>query len=143
VLDHSQLPAVAGLRPAWPWLPLPLPLSALPLGLTLAIGALTVLHEAGHQRLARARRPNVLAIQTSLPLGLWVRHWSLKHRVHHRVSQVCPLDESTRSSSLLRLRPQTRSSLPPLRLDQPVRADGQDRQRKASDDFRDRLVGCQ
>lgn len=43
-------------------------------------------------------------MQTSVPLGPWVGHWTLKHRVH-RVSQVYPLDESTRSSNLLRLHP--------------------------------------
>lgn len=103
VLNHGQLLAVGGLRPGWPWLLL----NALPLGLTLAIGTLTVLHDAGHRRFARAEWPNVLAVQTSVPLGLWVGHWTLKHRVHHRVSQVYPLDESTRSSSLLRLHPAT------------------------------------
>lgn len=101
LLNHGQLLVVASLRPGWPWLLL----AALPLGGTLAIGTLTVLHDAGHRRFARAEWPNVLAVQTSVPLGLWVGHWTLKHRVHHRVSQVYPLDEATRSSSLLRLHP--------------------------------------
>lgn len=101
VLNHTQLLVVAVFQPRWPWLLL----AALPLGVTLAIGTLTVLHDAGHRRFARAEWPNVLAVQTAVPLGLWVGHWTLKHRVHHRVSQVYPLDESTRSSALLRMHP--------------------------------------
>lgn len=101
VLNHAQLLAVAVLRPGWPWLLL----AALPLAATLAVGTLTVLHDAGHRRFARAEWPNVLAVQTAVPLGLWVGHWALKHRVHHRAAQVYPLDESTRSSALVRLHP--------------------------------------
>ncbi len=100
-LNHVQLLVVSLIHPSWPWLLL----AAVPLGATLAIGTLTVLHDAGHRRLSRRELPNVLAVQTAVPLGLWVGHWTLKHRVHHRASQVYPLDESTRSSWLLRLHP--------------------------------------
>lgn len=47
----------------------------------------------------------MLTAQTAVPVGLWVAHWTLKHRVHHRVSQVYPLDDSTRSSGFVRLHP--------------------------------------
>ncbi len=88
-------------RPSWPWLLL----LALPLGLTLCTATLTVLHDAGHRRLSRRTWPNVLAVQSSSPVGLWVGHWTLKHRVHHRVTQVYPLDDATRSSGIVRLHP--------------------------------------
>jgi linoleoyl-CoA desaturase len=79
---------------------------AVPLALTLAITTLTVLHDAGHRQFARRDWPNVLAVHTAAPFGLWVTHWGLKHRVHHRLSQVYPVDESTRSSSFIRLHPE-------------------------------------
>jgi linoleoyl-CoA desaturase len=47
--------------------------------------------------------PNVLAVQLAVPAGLWVGQWTLKHRVHHRLSQVYPVDENTRSTGMLRL----------------------------------------
>lgn len=100
LLNHGQLLAIALLRPSWPWLLL----AALPLGVTLATGTLTILHDAGHRRFARAEWPNVFAVQTGVPLGLWVGHWTLKHRVHHRASQVFPVDEATRSN-LIRMHP--------------------------------------
>ena len=101
VLLHLQLVAIAfsGVTGAW------LLLAALPLGLTLATATLTVLHDAGHRRFSRRAWPNVLAVQSAAPVGLWTAHWTLKHRVHHRVTQVYPLDEATRSSGLLRLHP--------------------------------------
>lgn len=88
-------------RPSWPWLLL----LALPLGVTLSTATLTVLHDAGHRRLSKRTWPNVLAVQTAAPVGLWVGHWTLKHRVHHRVTQVYPLDDATRSSGIVRLHP--------------------------------------
>jgi linoleoyl-CoA desaturase len=88
-------------RPSWPWLLL----LAIPLGVTLSTATLTVLHDAGHRRLSRRTWPNVLAVQTAAPVGLWVGHWTLKHRVHHRVTQVYPLDDATRSSGIVRLHP--------------------------------------
>jgi len=100
LLNHAQLLTVALIRPSWPWLLL----AAIPLGVTLATGTLTVLHDAGHRRFARKEWPNVFAVQTSVPLGLWVSHWTLKHRVHHRASQVYPVDEATRSN-LIRMHP--------------------------------------
>ena len=75
------------------------------LGLSLAVTTLTVLHDAGHRRFARQSWPNVLAVQAAAPFGLWAGHWTRKHRVHHRLSQVYPIDESTRSSALVRLHP--------------------------------------
>lgn len=101
VLNHGMLAAVAVLRPSWPWLLL----AAVPLGVTMSTATLTVLHDAGHRRLSKRTWPNVLAVQTSAPVGLWVGHWTLKHRVHHRVTQVYPLDDATRSSSMVRLHP--------------------------------------
>lgn len=99
---NNALLLLAGLsRPSWPWL---LVLS-LPLGLGLATATLTVLHDAGHRRLSSRTWLNVLAVQTAAPIGLWVAHWTLKHRVHHRVTQVYPLDDATRSSGLVRLHP--------------------------------------
>jgi linoleoyl-CoA desaturase len=83
--------------------------SALAFGILLAlgftVGTLTVLHDAGHRMFGRTELPNVLAVQLSTPAGLWVGHWTLKHRVHHKMSQVYPVDEATRSSSLVRLHP--------------------------------------
>lgn len=106
--SHALLLAIALTKPDWPWLFV----AALPLGLVLATATLTVLHDAGHARLTRRRWLNVLAVQTAAPIGLWVSHWTLKHRVHHRVTQVYPLDDATRSSGLVRLHP----SAPRLRV---------------------------
>ncbi|MBJ7347929.1 MAG: fatty acid desaturase, partial [Thermoleophilaceae bacterium] len=78
---------------------------SVPLGLVLATATLTVLHDAGHRRFSRREWPNVLAVQTAIPAGLWVAHWTLKHRVHHRDTQLYPTDEATRSSGLIRLHP--------------------------------------
>jgi linoleoyl-CoA desaturase len=100
-LNHALLLTAALTRPSWPVLLL----LAVPLGFTLAITTLTVLHDAGHKQFARREWPNVFAVQSAAPFGLWVAHWALKHRVHHRLSQVYPVDESTRSSSLVRLHP--------------------------------------
>jgi linoleoyl-CoA desaturase len=46
-----------------------------------------------------------VAVQLAAPGGLWSGHWALKHRVHHKLSQIYPYDESTHSSSALRLHP--------------------------------------
>jgi linoleoyl-CoA desaturase len=100
LLNHVQLLTIALIRPSWPWLLL----AALPLGVTLATGTLTILHDAGHRRFSRNEWPNVFAVQTAVPLGLWVSHWTLKHRVHHRASQVFPVDEATRNN-LVRMHP--------------------------------------
>ena len=100
-LLHVQLIAVAvsGLTGGW------MLVVALPVGLTLATATLTVLHDAGHRRFAQRSWPNVLAVQSAAPVGLWTAHWTLKHRVHHRVTQLYPLDEATRSTGLIRLHP--------------------------------------
>jgi linoleoyl-CoA desaturase len=78
---------------------------AVPLSVGFAVGTLTVLHDAGHRMYSGRTWPNVLAVQLSTPIGLWTSHWTLKHRVHHKQSQVYLIDESTRSSSLVRLHP--------------------------------------
>jgi linoleoyl-CoA desaturase len=83
-------------------------LAAVPLSVGFAIGTLTVLHDAGHRMFSARLWPNVFAVHSSTPVGLWTSHWTLKHRVHHKFSQVYPLDESTRSSNLVRLHPAAR-----------------------------------
>ncbi|MBJ7348216.1 MAG: fatty acid desaturase, partial [Thermoleophilaceae bacterium] len=98
---HALLLTAAVGQLSWPWL---LAL-AVPLGLVLATATLTVLHDAGHRRFSRREWPNVVAVQTAIPAGLWVAHWTLKHRVHHRDTQLYPTDEATRSSGLIRLHP--------------------------------------
>ena len=102
VAAHAVLIALVVARPSWPWFLA----AAVVLGQVWSTGTLTVLHDAGHQRFARRAWPNVLAVQTAVPLGLWVGHWARKHRVHHLLTQVYPLDEATRSSGLVRLHPQ-------------------------------------
>lgn len=99
VAAHGVLITLVVLQPGWPWLLL----AAVLLGQIWSTGTLTVLHDAGHRRFARRAWPNVLAVQSAVPLGLWVGHWTLKHRVHHRATQVYPIDEATRSSGLVRL----------------------------------------
>ena len=98
-LNHGVLLVAVVLRPS-------LAVTAL-LGVFLAVGlatgTLTVLHDAGHRMFSRWAWPNVLAVHMAVPAGLWVGQWTLKHRVHHKLSQVYPLDESTRSSTFLRL----------------------------------------
>jgi len=99
LLNHGVLLVAALLQPSL----LVLVLLAVPLSVGLATGTLTVLHDAGHRMLAKRAWPNVLAVQLAVPAGLWVGQWTLKHRVHHKLLQVYPIDESTRSSGVLRL----------------------------------------
>lgn len=99
--NHAVLLVIAFTHPAEFWL---LP-GALILGAGLATATLTVLHDAGHLRFSRRRWPNVCAVHSAAPVGLWVAQWTLKHRVHHRVTQVYPLDDATRASGLVRLHP--------------------------------------
>jgi linoleoyl-CoA desaturase len=80
-------------------------LSSLPLAMCLAVGTLTVLHDAGHRMFGRSLWLNAIAVQTATPLGLWAGHWGRKHRVHHKLPQVYALDEATRPSGLVRLHP--------------------------------------
>lgn len=101
VATHALLVAAAFSHPGLRWLLV----FGLLLGFSLAVTTLTVLHDAGHRRFGRHSWPNVLAVQAAAPFGLWAQHWTLKHRVHHRLSQVYPIDESTRSSTLIRLHP--------------------------------------
>jgi len=84
--------------------------AAMGLSVAFAVGTLTVLHDAGHRMFSAAGWPNVLAVHTATPAGLWVGHWTLKHRVHHKMSQVYPVDEATRSSAMMRLHPASPSS---------------------------------
>ncbi len=101
LMNNALLLTVALLQPRG----LLLVLAAVPVAVGFAIGTLTVLHDAGHRMFSNRSWPNVLAVQTSTPAGLWVSHWTLKHRVHHKLSQVYPIDEATRSSSMVRLHP--------------------------------------
>jgi linoleoyl-CoA desaturase len=80
-------------------------LASLPLGACFSVGTLTVLHDAGHRMFGRRPWLNVIAVQSATPLGLWVGHWGRKHRVHHKLPQVYPLDEATRASGMVRLHP--------------------------------------
>lgn len=101
LLNHAILLTIALLHVRG----MELALSAVPLAMGFAVGTLTVLHDAGHRMFGRRSLPNVFAVQTSTPLGLWVGHWGRKHRVHHKWSQVYPHDEATRSSGMVRLHP--------------------------------------
>lgn len=101
VVTHALLTTIVLLHPG----PGGLVLAAVPLSVALATGTLTVLHDAGHRMFSRRTWPNVLATHLAVPVGLWVGHWTLKHRVHHKMSQVYPVDEATRSSGMLRLHP--------------------------------------
>jgi linoleoyl-CoA desaturase len=75
------------------------------LGLLLAIGAVTVLHDAGHRRFSRRYVPNMLATQLAVPIGLWVFQWTIKHETHHRLPASYPDDEFTTANGLLRIHP--------------------------------------
>jgi linoleoyl-CoA desaturase len=101
LVTHSVLLSICLLQ-LHGWL---LALASIPLAACLAVGTLTVLHDAGHRMFGRRAWPNVLAVQTATPLGLWAGHWGRKHRVHHKVSQVYPRDEATRASGMVRLHP--------------------------------------
>lgn len=80
-------------------------LCALPLGAAFAVGTLTVLHDAGHGMFGKRRWVGGVLVQISTPGGLWAGHWTLKHRMHHKLSQIYPYDEATRSTSVVRLHP--------------------------------------
>ncbi len=101
VVNHLMLLTVALLHPHG----LLLIAAAVPVSVGFAIGTVTVLHDAGHRMFSARTWPNVLAVQTSTPAGLWAGHWTLKHRMHHKLSQVYPFDEATRSSAMVRLHP--------------------------------------
>ena len=80
-------------------------LIAIPLGFVLSTAVLTIEHDAGHRRFSKKLWPNIFATQTAAPIGLWVVHWTKKHQVHHKVTQVYPLDDATRASGMVRLHP--------------------------------------
>lgn len=63
---------------------------ALLLGAGLAIGTITVLHDAGYSRFGKRYLPNMLATQSAVPIGLWVAQRTLKHQVHHRLPANYP-----------------------------------------------------
>jgi len=100
VVNHTMLLGVALVEPAGCWILL----AGVPLGMGLSTATLTVLHDAGHRRLGRRAWSNAIAVHTAAPVGLWVAHFVLKHRVHHLVPQVYPLDEATRAG-VVRLHP--------------------------------------
>lgn len=101
VVTHATLLSICLLQLRSSWLVL----ASLPLSACFAVGTLTVLHDAGHRMFGRRAWPNVIAVQTATPLGLWVGHWGRKHRVHHKLPQVYMLDEATRASGMVRLHP--------------------------------------
>lgn len=78
-------------------------LAAVPVSLAFALATITVLHDAGHRMFSSRPWVNAMAVQLAAPGGLWSGQWTLKHRVHHKYSQIYPYDESTRSASVLRL----------------------------------------
>jgi linoleoyl-CoA desaturase len=97
-------------------------LAAVPLAFTFALGTITVLHDAGHRMFSPRPWINAVAVQLAAPGGLWTAHWALKHRVHHKYSQIYPHDESTHSSSALRFH--TATPVTPVLRYQPVYAWG-------------------
>lgn len=101
IVIHGMLLTAALTDVSWGWIPL----VAIPLGLAISTAVLTVEHDAGHRRFSKGLWPNVLATQTAAPVGLWVVHWTKKHQVHHKVTQVYPLDDATRASGMIRLHP--------------------------------------
>lgn len=101
IVIHGMLLATALTHASWGWLPL----IAIPLGLAISTAVLTVEHDAGHRRFSKKLWPNIFATQTAAPVGLWVVHWTKKHQVHHKVTQVYPLDDATRASGMIRLHP--------------------------------------
>ncbi len=101
LLNNSMLLVMALVKSS---LTLSLPV-ALVLGFGFYMGAVTVLHNAGHHRYSRRYWPNMLAVHSAVPTGLWVAHWTLKHRVHHKLPAAYPDDAFTQAGSLLRLHP--------------------------------------
>ena len=101
VIVHGILLSTALRSPQWGWLLL----IAVPLGFALSTAVLTIEHDAGHRRFSKKLWPNILATQTAAPVGLWVVHWTKKHQVHHKLTQVYPLDDATRASGMIRLHP--------------------------------------
>src|SRR5262245_29672073 len=75
------------------------------LGVGFAMAAVTVLHNAGHHRYSRGYWANALAVHTAAPMGMWVRHWTFKHVVHHRLPAAYPDDSFTDTSGWLRVHP--------------------------------------
>jgi linoleoyl-CoA desaturase len=96
---HAALLLVVFANPHGLWIVL----AAVPVALAFALATITVLHDAGHRMFSSRPWVNAVAVQLAAPGGLWSGHWALKHRVHHKFSQIYPYDESTRSSSALRL----------------------------------------
>lgn len=89
--------------------PLPTPvvlILAMALGVGLAIGAVTVLHDAGHRRFSRGYLANMFATQSAVPIGLWVAQWTVKHQMHHRLPAKYPDDEFTTAAGMLRIHPE-------------------------------------
>ncbi len=78
--------------------------ASLVLGFGFAMGAITVLHNAGHHRYSQRYWPNMLVVHSAVPVGLWVAHWARKHRVHHKLPAAYPQDAFTQAGPL-RLHP--------------------------------------
>ena len=78
--------------------------ASLVLGFGFAMGVITVLHNAGHHRYSQRYWPNMLVVHSAVPVGLWVAHWTLKHRVHHKLPAAYPDDAFTQAGPL-RLHP--------------------------------------
>jgi linoleoyl-CoA desaturase len=101
LLNHAVMLTIVFVKP-----PLAFSLvAALVLGLGFAMGAITVLHNAGHHRFSQKYWPNMLMVHSAVPTGLWVAHWTLKHRIHHKLPAAYPDDPFTKAGGLLRLHP--------------------------------------
>ncbi|MFC4110793.1 fatty acid desaturase family protein [Micromonospora zhanjiangensis] len=82
---------------AWVFLLLP--------GTFVGLGVVSILHHGGHRHFSRNDWINSLWVQVACPVGLWVGHWGLKHRVHHRFPAAYPDDPFTSASTLFRFHP--------------------------------------
>ena len=99
-LNHAMLFVIAFVG----GLALDLP-AVLLLSVGFAMGGVTILHHAGHRRFSPQYPVNMLVVQLAVPTGLWVDHWTQKHRVHHKVPAVYPDDSFTRVGAILRFHP--------------------------------------
>ena len=75
------------------------------LSLGLGMGGAVVLHHAGHGRFSRRWYLNAAWVHAAAPVGLWVHHWGMKHRIHHKLPAVYPADRYTTGNMFVRLHP--------------------------------------
>jgi linoleoyl-CoA desaturase len=75
------------------------------LSLGLGLGGAVILHHGGHMRYSKQWYLNAAWVQGAVPVGLWVHHWGLKHRIHHRLPAVFPADRYTTGNMFVRLHP--------------------------------------